>query len=889
MLPGAAAARLPQAPSSVCGTGSQPNREESPVPAGGAEEAAERLSGLTETEAARRLSCDGPNVVEGAPATPWWRRVLQQLRDPLIVVLLVAAALTVATGDYSDTVVIAFVVLVNTSVGVAQEVRAERAVTALSAMSAPSAAAVRDGRVRSLPAADLVVGDLVVLAEGDVVPADGRVREAVLLLVDESSLTGESVPVDKTAGGEESRQELSAGTTVLRGRARFTVTATGADGALGRIAALLTTSTGLTPLQRRLAGFGRLLAAVTVLLCAVVLATGLLRGQPFELMAVTAISLAVAAVPESLPAVVTLALALGARRMADRNAIVRRLPAVETLGSVTVIASDKTGTLTEGRMTAERLWTPSGEATAEGEGYAPTGRVVREDARIGVGTAPDVARLLRAALLCNDAALQPPAREGGSWAAVGDPTEAALLTAGARLGLDKAVIDDETPRVGEIPFDSTRRRMTTVHRAVRDGKVTIACKGAPEVLLKPQVLDDEPGLVQRALAQVRTLAADGYRVLAVASAVRSGTSAGAECTWERGLTLLGLVGIMDPPSSAAGRTVEACRQAGITPLVATGDHPLTAEAVARRLGITARSGQVTTGEDIRSGSAGDLTASRVYARTSPEQKVGIVRAWQARGHVVAMTGDGVNDGPALHEADIGVAMGGRGTEVARQAADLVLADDDLGTVVAAVEEGRRVYANVRRFLLYGLAGGTAEILVMLVGPLLGMSLPLLPAQILWINLLTHGLPGVALGAEPVNPDVMRQRPRPPEQSVLAAGLWPRLLTMGVLLATVTLLAGVWARESGRPWQSVVFLVLGVSQLGVALGSRARPGTLANPFLLVAVTAALGLQAAGVYLPPLRTLLGTDPLSLVELAVACALSCLGYLAMRFQRRVGGALG
>ncbi len=816
--------------------------------------------------------------------------MFQQLRDPLIVVLLVAAALTVATGDYSDTVVITFVIVVNTAVGVAQELRAERAVAALSAMSAPSAAVVREDRVRSVPASELVVGDLVVLAEGDVIPADGRVREAALLLVDESSLTGESVPVDKTAGAEGARQEVSAGTVVLRGRARFTVTATGADSALGRIAALLTTSTGLTPLQRRLVDFGRVLAAVTVVLCAVVLATGLLRGQPLELMAVTAISLAVAAVPESLPAVVTLALALGARRMADRNAIVRRLPAVETLGSVTVIASDKTGTLTEGRMTAERLWTPSGEATAQGDGYAPTGRVHRNGHDVDAGSAPDLTELMRAAMLCNDAALQPPANEGGPWTTVGDPTEAALLTAGARLGLDKTALEEEAPRAGEIPFDGARRRMTTVHRrAAPGGGVTIACKGAPEVLLSPRVLADEPPLLQRAAARTRAMAADGYRVLAVAGAVRPGRDAGDRDTWEQGLHLLGLIGIMDPPSTAAGRTVEACRRAGITPLVATGDHPLTAEAVARRLGITAGPGQVTTGDDIRSGDAGDLTGSRVYARTSPEQKVDIVQAWQSRGHVVAMTGDGVNDGPALHEADIGVAMGGRGTEVARQAADLVLADDDLSTVVAAVEEGRRVYANVRRFLLYALAGGTAEILVMLVGPLLGMSLPLLPAQILWINLLTHGLPGVALGAEPVNPHVMRQPPRPPEQSVLAAGLWPRLLAMGVLLTTLTLLAGVWARDSGRPWQSVVFLVLGVSQLGVALGSRARPGTLANPFLLVAVTAALGLQAAGVYLPPLRTLLGTDPLSPAELVIACVLSAFGYIAMRLQRRIGGALG
>ncbi|MFR9675253.1 cation-translocating P-type ATPase [Streptomyces sp. TR06-5] len=844
--------------------------------------------GLSEAEASLRLSAHGPNVVTTARHTPVWRRLLQQLRDPLILVLLVAAALTLATRDYSDALVIAFVVVVNTAVGVAQEVRAERAITALRSLSAPTARVMRDGTARSVPSAEVVSGDVVVLAEGDIVPADGSLVDAAALLVDESSVTGESVPVDKTATGDEpggdAVRTVSAGTVVVRGRGLVTVTGTGAESALGRIASLLGTAPGLTPLQHRLARFGRLLAAVTVVLCTVVLAAGLARGQPLELMVITAISLAVAAVPESLPAVVTLALALGARRMAARNAIVRRLPAVETLGSVTVIASDKTGTLTQGRMSAEHLWTPSGAAVATGHGYDPAGRVARGGRTVTAEDAPDLERLLRCALLCNDAALQPPTAGGGSWTALGDPMEAALLVAGARFGLDRSAVDATWPRVREVPFDSGRKRMTTVHRGA-DG-LLVVCKGAPEVLLRSGVLVEDGTHRAEARREAEQLAAAGYRVLAVASARRPPTApldAPPE-SWESGLQLAGLIGVMDPPRAEAADTVRACRDAGIVPVVVTGDHPLTARAVADRLGMPTGPGDVATGTEAESDGTRGTPLRRVHARTSPEQKVGIVRAWRRSGHVVAMTGDGVNDGPALHEADIGVAMGRRGTEVARQAADLVLVDDDLGTVVAAVEEGRRVYANVRRFLLYGLAGGSAEILVMLLGPFLGLTLPLLPAQILWINLLTHGLPGVALGAEPVDRGVMRRPPRPPAESVLGAGLWPRIVLMGVVIGVVTLGAGVWAFEAGRAWQSLVFLVLGVAQLGVALGSRARPGTLANPFLVVAVAVALALQAAGVFAAPLRSLLGTEPVGLLEVGVAGVSGVVCYLVMRAQAAV-----
>ncbi|WP_235464705.1 cation-translocating P-type ATPase [Streptomyces platensis] len=577
----------------------------------------------------------------------------------------------------------------------------------------------------------------------------------------------------------------------------------------------------------------------------------------------------------------TLSLALGARRMAARHAIVRRLPAVETLGSVTVLASDKTGTLTEGRMLAERLWTPTGRATVTGSGYAPADRLERAGSTVSPGGAPDLVVFLEAAVLCNDAALQPPDGGDAVWHALGDPTEAALLAAAAGLGLDKSTIDHRLPRIQEVPFDRRRKRMTTIHRLPAGGSRVI-CKGAPEAVLRPEVLSTGAALRESAVALADEWAAEGYRVLAIASADLPEQDAPRE-RWESQLSLLGLIGILDPPREASRATLATCRAAGITPLLITGDHPLTATAIARRLGIVADTDQVTTGERLREGNGGPMTGSRVYARTSPEQKLDIIRAWHAAGHVVAMTGDGVNDGPALRQADIGVAMGRRGTEVARQAADLVLADDNLATVVSAVEEGRRIYANVRRYLLYALAGGTAEILVMLIGPFMGLALPLLPAQILWINLLTHGLPGVALGAEPVESGIMRRPARPPEQSVLGAGLWPRILAMGAVVTVGTLAVGVWAQQTGRPWQSLVFLVLGATQLGVALGSRSRPRSLANPFLLAAVAAALALQVAGILLPPLRSLLGTAPLAWPDLALGLASVCWGYLAMRVQSR------
>ncbi|QNS02308.1 cation-translocating P-type ATPase [Streptomyces xanthii] len=840
-------------------------------------------AGLTETEAAGRLVASGPNEVATGRHVRLHTRVLGQLRDPLILVLLGAVALTLAIGDHPDAVVIGLVVVVNTTVGVAQEVRADNAVAALSAMSAPHARVRRGGTVRAVRAVEVVPGDVLVLGEGDIVAADAELAEASALLLDESTLTGESVPVDKDAGAV-----LAAGTVVVRGRGVATVTATGASSALGRIAALLDDRHERTPLQRRLAGLGRTLAAVTLALCLLVLGLGLLRGVPPGTMAVTAISLAVAAVPESLPAVVTLALALGARRMAARHALVRRLPAVETLGSVSVLATDKTGTLTQGRMRVDSVWTPRGSTELTGVGYEPVGEARVGGRAAGESELAPVRELLTATALCNDATLRPPdpTSPDGRWTALGDPMEAALLAAAAKTGCPgQGELGTGCPRIGEVPFDSLRKRMTTLHRTA-GGQILVCLKGAPEAVLVPGVIDAGPDTIARARDEAARYAARGRRVLAVASGRRDDVPDPLTAA-ESGLTLLGLVALSDPPKPHAGRTLADCRAAGITPVLVTGDHPATARAIAERVGLLGEGHQaeadVVTGADVAAGRVADLTSVRIFARTDPQQKLDIVEAWRAAGAVTAMTGDGVNDGPALRRADIGVAMGARGTEVARQAADLVLTDDDLSTVVAAVEEGRRVYDNVRRFLVYGMAGGAAEILVMLAGPVLGLPLPLRAGQILWINLLTHGLTGVAMGAEPTAPGTMRRPPRPPDQHILGDGAWQRLLLLSAVVTVTSLGAGLTAQGLGLAWQSVLFLALLAAQLGVVLGLRDRLFTWQNLLLPLAVLASAVLAAAALYVPFLRTVLDTSALGWTGLALAAACVPVSLLAARLLRR------
>jgi Ca2+-transporting ATPase len=821
-----------------------------------------QTKGLTTAAAAGILARHGPNRLPVEHRPHLAARVGHQLRDPMIMMLCAAWVVVLAIGDRQDATIIAAVVVLNTVIGVVQEVRAQRAVDALTRLASPRAHVLRDDVVVEVEAVDVVPGDLVRLEAGDVVPADLLVVDSSALQVDESAMTGESVPVDRAVA-----DEVLAGTVVSRGRGWGVVVRTGPDSGLGRIAALVASAAPRpTPLQRRLSVLSRQLVVVTAVLCAVVAVLSVLRGSSYVDAAVLAVSLGVAAIPESLPAVVTVALALGAHRMAGRSAVVRSLPAVETLGSVTVLASDKTGTLTKGVLVARRLWTPEGTCTVSGDAHNVHGEVVGSPL-----AEKGAARLLRDAVLCNDATLG--VRDQGAWLAVGDPFDVALLVAAAKQGLTAEVLARRWTRVEGVPFDEASRLMRTVHRD-EHGVLLEVWKGAPETVL--DLLPPGPD-VAAARAEAESLAAQGYRVLAVAE---SGT-------W------VGLVGVVDPPHPDARAVVDACRAAGVRIVMITGDHPGTARAIATSVGILRDGGEVCDGDAVARGEhAARVESVDVYARTRPEQKVSIVEAWQAHGDVVAMTGDGVNDAPALRRADIGVAMGGRGTEVARQSADLVLVDDNLETLLVAIGEGRRVHANIRTFLRYGLAGGLAEMLVILLAPLLGMPLPLTPAMILWVNMVTHGVPGVAFGAEPLDPDLMRRPSPSPLRSILDRTLSRQIVTAGLMTAAVSLTVGWLAYRSDGPIQTVVFLTLGLGQLGVALALRAprSKGSWRERGLELAVLGAGVCQVAGVLVPWLRDLLGTEPLSgryLVALLAAASLPGLLVAAGRVVgRRRGG---
>jgi len=806
------------------------------------------VEGLTRAEAGRRLAEHGPNTLPEprSPSTP--RRLFRGLRDPLVVVLLVALLLTLLTGDLTDAAVIAVVLVVNSTIGLRQELQADRAVRALSQMVAARTWVVRDGETSEVPVVDVVPGDVVRLHQGDLVPADAVLLDASGLEVDESMLTGESLPVGKVAGGDPSDgppsagapagatepltgpDRVMAGTVVLRGRGLARVVATGADSSVGRIAAMMATASTSTPLQRRMARLSAQLAVAAVLLSLVVLVVGLRNGQSFEYMAVTTIALIVAAVPESLPLVVTVSLALAARRMAQRHAVVRSLAAVETLGSVTLLATDKTGTLTQGTMQVSRLWQPAG--------------MVQE-------------QLLRGLVLCNDAAVD---RQSGTTHA--DPTEGALLSAAVCEGVDVDAERLAYPRLAETPFDSTHKMMTTVHRTPSGGTSTWH-KGAPEVLLRPGFLGDPQDVVDSAREQVGTWSQAGMRVIAVAfepaDDVDLGRLGGKDPV--PGPRLLGLVALHDPVRTTSRDTVAACRDAGIRVILVTGDHPGTAQAIADLVGID----------------------DGVVARATPADKHSLVAAYQQAGEVVAMTGDGVNDAPALRRADIGVAMGRRGTEVARQAAGLVLTDDDLGTVVAAVEEGRRVYDNIRRFLVYGLSGGAAEVLLMVTGPLFGFALPLLPAQILWLNLLTHSFAGAGLAAMPANRHAMRRGPRPPTQGPLAGGLGWRAGVIAIALTALSV-GALLASPAGQA-RTAALLALGTGQLAVAWALRTsragRRWSWGRPLLPLLLLAA-AMLAASTLVPGLREVLATQPVGWAVWAYAGCSGLGAYLLTRVLR-------
>jgi Ca2+-transporting ATPase len=852
--------------------------------------------GLASSEAQRRRAAVGPNELQASEPPSAWALLGAQFRNVLIVILLIATGLSAILGHPVEAVAITVIVAFAVLLGFAQEYRAERAIEALRTIAAPSASVLRDGEETEVPAREVVSGDVIVLRAGDRVAADARLLEAVNLQVQEAALTGESLAVEKAVEplGDPGAQigdrvdMAYAGTAVTYGRGLGLVVATGMATEFGRIAGMLATvEAGRTPLQRNLDHLGHLLARAAVAIVAVIVVLGLVRGEPFIDMLVFGTALAVAVVPEALPAVVAISLALGVQRLVKRQALMRRLSAVETLGSTSVICSDKTGTLTRDEMTARRAYVGGAWVDVSGAGFALDGAFAHEGERIDPRDptshplAAPLRRLLEAAALASDATV---AVGIDDWHVRGDPTEAALVIAAAKGGLDKAELDASHPRVHEIPFTSETKRMTTLH-ATLAGDFMACAKGAPEVILAgcehvstvggEEPLDDEG---RRAVSwAAREMAGEALRVLAVA--------ARADATLEdaeRGMTLLGLVGLIDPPRPEARAAIRTCEGAGIRVVMITGDHPVTATAVAQELALAA-TGRVVTGSELEAMDdaelARDVDTIDVYARVSPEHKLRVVRALQSQGHVVAMTGDGVNDAPALKQADIGIAMGITGTDVAREAAAMTLTDDNFASIVAAVEEGRGIFGNIKKYLMFLLSSNVGEIGLMAGAAVAGLPLPLTAVQILYVNLATDGLPALALAVDPPEPDLMRRSPRDPRAGVftrpvvtlmLVAGTWAALVNLGLFWGLL---------ESGRgeaEAMAMTFVSLVLIQFWNAFNFRSdRLSTLTHPFanrwLNLAIGWELTLLLAVVYVPFVQEPFGTLALSLSDWALVMGLS------------------
>jgi Ca2+-transporting ATPase len=863
-------------------------------------------TGLTEKEANRRLAAEGPNELSSVVAIPAWKILLRQFKNILIVILLIAIVLSLALGHAMEAAGIAVIALFTVALGFVQEYRADRALEALRRMAAPTATVLRDGEEREVPAREVVPGDIVLLRAGDLVPADGRLLEAANLQVDEASLTGESSPAVKRreapAGeaislGDRSNMVYSS-TVVTYGRGRAAVVATGPLTEVGKVGGLLGTVTApRTPMERQMDALGKTLVRASLAIVAFVVALGILRGQPLVEMILFGIAFAVAVVPEALPAVVTISLSIGAMLMAKRNALIRRLPAVETLGCATVICSDKTGTLTTGEMTVREVFVGGTVLEVTGAGYDPRGTFLLGGSAAEPGE--PLKCLLRAAALCSDAGLLRN-RDGDRRRVKGDPTEAALVVAAAKIGIRKHELEAARPRKGEIPFSSERKRMTTLHD---DGVDTTACsKGAPEIVLESctwwrTIRGDEPLTASsRAsiLGRAQDMADRALRVLAVSE--RQGASID---NAEKEMTFLGLFGMIDPPRPEAMEAIETCRQAGIRPVMITGDHPATARAIARELGLL-REGRIVTGADLDAMSdeslERDIESFDVYARVSPEHKLRVVSALQNRGHVVAMTGDGVNDAPALKKADIGVAMGITGTDVAKKAAAMTLADDNFASIVAAVREGRAIFDNIKKYLMYLLSSNIGEIGLIAATMIAGFPLPLTAVQILYVNLATDGLPALALAVDPHEPDLMRRRPRKPGTGILSrdvvilmvlGGVWSMIVNFGIF---------VWALRSGMEAAEAVtmtFVSLVLIQFFKAYIFRSERHSLfqrpfANRWLNLAVSWELLLLVAIVYMPVLQKLFGTFALRPADwlVIVPAALSIFPVLeAAKAARRCG----
>ena len=883
-------------------------------------------AGLAAAEAAARLKTHGPNELtqrrgKGPLAMLW-----EQFTETMVLILIAAGVISAFLGKGTETAAILAIVVIFAVLGFVQEYRAERAMAAQKQPAVPVVRVRRNGGLREMSARELVPGDIVLLEAGNAVPADVRLLESAGLRIQEAALTGESEAVEKTLDAipeaelpvADRRNMAYLGTSVTCGRGSAVVIATGMKTELGKIAGLIQdVAPEKDPLQQRLDRIGQALAAAGGIAAVLVLLVGWWSGEPLADMFLTAVSVAVAVVPEGLPAVVTITLALGAQRMLRRNALIRKLPAVETLGAVTVICSDKTGTLTENRMTVT-VADAAGERLNIMENLrrrAPT--VTADECRISADwDLPLPIRLaLAAGALCNDAILTSDAGPG-CFHAIGDPTEGALLVAAARCGMLPDRLQAAAPRVAEVPFDSNRKRMTTVHRLAPGGAVPdalIAFKGTGQVAFIKGAMEgllglstrvwaaEQPELLTDALReQIRAtndgLAQAGMRVLGVAfRPLEVAPSAASAGDIERDLTFLGLIGLMDPPRAAVKSALATCKAAGIRPVMITGDHPFTAVAIARDLGIAERP-EAVTGEALSrmgpSDLAGLVDRVSVYARVSPEDKLRIVDALKQRGQVVAMTGDGVNDAPALKKAAIGVAMGITGTDVAKEAADTVLLDDNFATLVAAVKEGRVIYANILRFIKFSLGGNLGKVLVMLAAPLFGINVALRPLQLLWLNLLTDGLMGLGLGLEPAEADTMRKPPRMPDAPVLDRASRVHIGWVGVVIAATTLGLGALYVNPAQPedttWQTMIFAALGFTQIGHALGLRAsgRPvlSFRSNPIMAALTLVTLALQLGAIYLPFMDRFFDLTPLSLKDLGIAFAMGVLTWAGVQVENLI-----
>ena len=872
-------------------------------------------AGLTQREAEERRRQHGANELRERPRPGFLALLWDQFNNYLVIILVIAALVSLALGEYVDSIAIMFIVALNAVVGVIQESKAEQALAALKKMAAPNAAVIRDGHQTVVPTRELVAGDVVLLEAGNFVPADLRLVQSANLKVEEASLTGESVPVDKNAGvvldkeiplGDR-RNTAFMGTLVTYGRGRGLVTATGMHTQIGMIAEMLQSfEDEQTPLQRKLADLGKVLGTACLAICAVVFVYGLFRdtnlagafqnGFLAYLQAeqkgivnlfMTAVSLAIAAVPEGLPAIVTICLALGMQRMIKHHALIRKLPAVETLGCATVVCSDKTGTLTQNQMTVVQAWTGGRRLRITGEGYAPTGQFFAGAQPFDPRIDPDATRLLEGALLCNDARLEESCDEQGkvAWRILGDPTEAAMAVAAVKAGYQHADLEKAWPRVQEIPFDSDRKRMTTIHR--RDGGasgVIAFVKGAPDVVLDLCVQGLRGGnpveLTQSArdeiLEQNDAMAADALRVLAVAYRPLEAVPDGVDpASVERDLIFVGLLGMIDPPRPEVVEALKVSRGAGLKSIMVTGDYKDTAEAIARDIGLLTPGGLVLTGAELDRLSDQELAALAdrldVCCRVSPQHKTRIVEALKKRGHVVAMTGDGVNDAPALKRANIGVAMGITGTDVAKQTADMVLTDDNYASIVAAIEQGRIIYSNIRKFVYFLLACNVGEILIVFGAMLFGLPIPLRPVQLLWLNLVSDGAPALALGLEKGDPDVMKQPPRSPKEHVInrdmAIGIGVVAVVDALAILSVFFLALQRYPGHVEAAQTIAFVTLCSSELLRAFTARSEYhsiftiGIASNRWMVWAVAVSFVLVLMVVYVPFLRPFFDTVPLGL----------------------------